>query len=52
MGNVVRTHPTGPGIDGDHREKQLPALCVVFCGVFGRCVLKGTASGSIQTQFP
>ena len=33
LGNFVRTHPTGPDINGGHIEKRFPALCVVFCGV-------------------
>ena len=33
LGNFVRTHPTGPGINGGHIEKRFAALCVVFCGV-------------------
>ena len=44
--NVVRTHPTGSGINGGHIEKQFAALAVILCGVFGSCVPKGTTSGS------
>ena len=47
-GDVVRTHPTGPGINCGHIEKQFAALCIVFCGVFESCVPKAnlTISGS------